>query len=187
MNQIINHALYANPICSQFFNIDVLKKDDHVIEADGGMAKVKKIYINNLPGVKVNLKEQAIVSLKTTPSCCIYYSLTDDAVYNAKDKPITHGKYACLSKCRFGPIDNMLYVCVFSGKDRKFNESELNYLTYLGMNNVVVITVDKKYGSDVRPMTLIANPNMFDLTLVKFAEEQQAAQAQASQQDNKDH
>jgi hypothetical protein len=187
MNQIINHALYANPICSQFFNTDVLKKDDHVIEADGGMAKVKKIYINNLPGVKVNLKEQAIVNLKTTPSCCIYYSLADDAVYNAKDKPITHSKYACLSKCRFGPIDNMLYVCVFSGKDRKFNESELNYLTYLGMNNVVVITVDKKYGSDVRPMTLIANPNMFDLTLVKFAEEQQAAQAQASQQDNKDH
>jgi len=171
MKQIVNHAQYTNTVCNKFFYTGGLSKNDYVIEADGGMRKITELRVNKAPGTAAKTEICNKVDFADVPSDLVFYVLDHGIECKMSSVPITHARYLCLPKCRFSPVDEMLYVAVFTVKNRKFSQSDLNYLSYLG-SNVLMLSLPKKTGMDIRHISLMSPVNFFDLSLVKYVDQQ---------------
>ena len=169
MKQIVSLAEYSSTKCSVFFNSNKLCVGDYVTEIDGGSRQLLDIEIQAMacstggPAFGSGHKKVNSVELQLVPSELIYYSVKQGVSKEYKNNPVTVARFACISKCRFSPCPDTDYVGVFTVVDRKYNQSDLNYLNYLANNNIFILTVPKTYGFDTRSVSSKNNMNFFDL------------------------
>ena len=171
MNQIVNQAEFSSNACSAFFKSSKLQVGDYVTEPDGGSRRLLDITIQTSasgqggPGMGAAHKNVNSVDLNTMPAELIYYSLKKNTRAEYASKPITSSRYGCISKMRISSQKDIEYVGIFTVADRKYSQSDLNYLNYLSTGTLILLTVPKKTGWETRPVSYMgaSNINLFDM------------------------
>ena len=177
MKQIVSLSEYSSNRCSAFFNTHKINVGETFTEPDGGCRRIIDLEIQSQsstsggPAFGSSQKRVNNIDLSNTPVELVYYSMKQGIKRGFKRNPLTNAHFACISKCRFSPQPDMDYVAIFTLPEKKYNQSDMNFLNYLANDNVFILTVPKKTGYELRPISSKNNINFFDLAYTTFCQD----------------